>query len=227
MCFSASASFGAGAVLSVIGVSSLRKVKSSHEAFFAGIPLLFAIQQITEGFLWLSLSNPVYAPARWPATYIFLFFAQIVWPFWVPYSILKLENEKKRKKVLKVLAALGALVSLYLGYCLISFNVEAKVFGQHISYEQDYPESLSRYGGALYIIATILPPFFSGFKKMWSLGTAILISYIITTIFYTDYIVSVWCFFAAVISVTVFVIMTEVKKLNKDHLLVRVQERWT
>lgn len=215
MCFSASASFGAGVVLTVIGIASIKKAETRSQVVFASIPLIFAIQQITEGFLWLALSNPDFAMLRWPTTYIFLFFAQIVWPFWVPFSILKLEKEPRRKKTERVLMVIGAVVSLYLAYCLISFRVEAKIIGMHISYEQDYPAGLKRYGGILYIIATVTPPFFSSIKRMWTLGAAILISYFLTTIFYTDYIVSVWCFFASIISVAVLATLFEIKKSNE------------
>ena len=51
MCFSAPASFIAGTALSAIGVAALRKTKSRSEVPFAMIPLLFGIQQVTEGVL--------------------------------------------------------------------------------------------------------------------------------------------------------------------------------
>src|SRR5476649_1319487 len=105
MCFSASASFGAGAVLLVMGITSLKKSSKPSQILFASIPLFFALQQITEGFLWLSLLHPLYASCRWPATYLFLLFAQIIWPIWVPLSIRLLEKKPNRKKWLN--AALG------------------------------------------------------------------------------------------------------------------------
>lgn len=223
MCFSASASFGAGVVLSIIGIASIKKAETRSQVVFASIPLIFAIQQITEGFLWLSLSNPNFALLRWPTTYIFLFFAQIVWPFWVPFSILLLEKELRRKKTERVLMIIGSVVSLYLAYCLISFPVEANIIGMHISYKQNYPADLSKYGGLLYIIATIVPPLFSSIKRMWTLGTAILVSYIMTTIFYTDYIVSVWCFFASIISIAVLAILFEMKKSSEKLTFVKTE----
>jgi hypothetical protein len=215
MCFSASASFGAGVVLSVIGVASIKKAQAPSQIFFASIPLIFAVQQITEGFGWISLSNPAYASLQQVTTYIFLFFAQVVWPVWVPFAILKLERRERRKRAEIVLVGAGALVSLYLAYCLLSFPVEAKILGYHISYKQNYPAVLSRYCGFLYIIATIVPPFFSHIRRMWMLGITILISYIITTIVYTDYVVSAWCFFASIISIAVFAILHELNNPNK------------
>lgn len=215
MCFSASASFGAGVVLSVIGVASIKKAKSPSQIIFASIPLIFAVQQITEGFLWLSLSNPNYASLQQVTTYNFLFFAQVAWPVWVPFAILKLEPKERRRKSEKILVGIGALVSIYLAYCLLSFQVEAKIVEHHISYKQNYPVLIARYCGFLYIVATIFPPFFSRIKRMWMLGTTILISYLITTILYTDYIISVWCFFASIISIAVYAIIYELNNPNK------------
>ena len=93
--------------------------------------------------------------------------------------------------------------------------VEAKIIGYHISYQQDFPAAISNYCGGLYIVATIVPPFFSRIRRMWMFGATILISYIITKIFYTDFIVSVWCFFASVISIAVFAILYELNNPNK------------
>lgn len=215
MCFSASASFSAGIVLSAVGIASIKKAHQPSHFAFAGIPLIFSAQQITEGFLWLALSNSTFASLQNITTYVFLFIAQIIWPFAVPLAILLLEKKENRKLAQKILVVIGAVVSLYLAYCLLNFNVEAKIIGYHISYEQNYPKELSRYGGVLYFIATIAPSIFSGIKRMWLLGTTILISYIITTIFYVDYIVSVWCFFASVISITVYLIMRELQRSDQ------------
>ena len=218
MCFSVEASFGAGIVLSVIGIASIKKVQSPSQIAFASIPLIFSVQQITEGFLWLALSNPVYASLQQVTTYTFLFLAQIVWPLWVPLAILLVEKKDKRKTTQKLLVAIGVVLSFYLAYCLLSYNVQAKIIGFHISYEQDYPVRLSLVVEVIYFIATITPPFFSTIKRMWLLGVAILISYIITIEFYEDYFVSVWCFFASVISILVFVIMHGIKKSHKKPL---------
>jgi hypothetical protein len=212
MCFSASASFGAGIVLTVIGIASIKKVQSPSQIFFASIPLIFAVQQIMEGFLWLALLNPAYASLQKFTTYIFLFFAQVVWPFWVPYAILKLEIRERRKRVDFFLVGIGVLVSSYLTFCLFLFNVEAEILEYHISYNQDYPAVISHYFGFFYIIATIAPSFFSRIRHMWVFGMTVLISYIISKIFYSDYVVSVWCFFASIISIAVLAILYEYNK---------------
>jgi len=215
MCFSAGASFGAGAILSIVGVASIRKAQSPSKILFASIPLLFAMQQITEGFLWLSLTDPAYASLQQVATYNFLFFAQVAWPIWVPLSILKLEPKERQRTIENLLVGVGALVSLYFAYCLLCYHVEAQVIGYHISYTQEYPSLFGRYVGLLYGLATLAPPFFSRLKRMWLLGVTVLLSYIITTILYTDYIVSVWCFFASIISIAIYAIMRNMKSDNQ------------
>jgi len=220
MCFSTEASFTAGVVLTAIGVGTLKKAKSGNEIFFASIPLIFAAQQFTEGFLWLALTGKASTAFAVPATYIFLIFAQVIWPLWVPLAILKLEKFEKRKKILKLFLIMGVLVAIYNSYCLITYHATGSIVGMHISYNQDYHTVFSNYIGFFYVVTTTVSPFFSSIKRMWALSTAIFISYIVTTFFYEDYFVSVWCFFASVISITIYAVMQEIRKPVQKEILV-------
>ena len=101
MCFSASASFIAGITLTAAGVISLKQVQQPSHRFFGAIPLLFGIQQLCEGFVWLSLSDPGFASWHDPAKYGFLFFAQIIWPSWIPIAFRGIEPSPKRKKIMR------------------------------------------------------------------------------------------------------------------------------
>lgn len=74
MCFSASASFGAGVVLSTIGIITFKKTEAKSQLVFASIPFIFAVQQISEGFLWLALANPSYAFLEKFTSHAFVFF---------------------------------------------------------------------------------------------------------------------------------------------------------
>ena len=51
MCFSATASFSVGALLIGIGALTLKTAKHRREWPLAAIPLLFAIQQLSEGVI--------------------------------------------------------------------------------------------------------------------------------------------------------------------------------
>lgn len=211
MCFSATASFGAGIFLAAVGVSTLKKVRDPSAIYFASIPLIFSFQQLSEGFLWLSLSYPNYASLEAISTYTFLFFAHILWPLWIPFALFKLEKNQKSKKHLQFSLGMGVIVSFYLAYCLIVYEVDAKIIGYHISYILKYPISINNYEDLLYSIATIAPCFISTIKRMWILGVVITVSYAITQLFYADYVISVWCFFAAIISAIVTLIMPKLQ----------------
>lgn len=219
MCFSASASFTAGAVLTLIGTVSLKKATQRHEKFFASIPFLFGVQQLSEGFLWLALSDSRFVFLQGFTTYTFLFFAQVLWPIWVPLSVFLVDKKNNRRGALIPLIAIGGLVSGYLTYCLVAYPVNASIVGHHVHYQQDYPTNISLYGGILYVVATITPPLFSKIKHMWLLSAAILISYIMTTILYPNYLVSVWCFFASIISISVLAIMFQVRKADRKNAM--------
>ena len=219
MCFSATASFGAGIVLSGIGAATLQKTHHRSQRMFAAIPFIFSIQQFAEGLLWLSMTQPSYEELRTPATYFFLFIAQVIWPIWVPSSILKLENPKSASGTQKMLVIVGAMVSVYLLTCLLIFNVEANITGNHIAYTQNYPSSIIPVSGILYIIATIAPSFFSAHPRMKLLGIAVSVSYIVTAIFYQHYIISVWCFFAAIVSISIYAILFYRKRDHTQSLM--------
>lgn len=218
MCFSASASFTSGVVLTVIGIASLKKIQHPSTQLFASIPLLFGVQQIAEGILWITIPHPDYRNMQNVFTYLFLFFAQILWPFWVPLSILIHEKNDKNKKILKVFLAAGIMVSVYLSCCLLSFNVEAKIEGRHIKYIQDYPSIFRGYGTILYAVATVAPAFFSSIKKIWIFGVAIVISYVVSAIFYEHYVLSVWCFFLAIISLSIYLIIRDIRVSEKRKI---------
>ena len=125
MCFSATASFGASAVLGAIGILAVAKAKSKPQRVFGSIPLVFAVQQLTEGLLWLSLKDPGLASCRPFLTYTFLVFAMVVWPFWIPFTIWLLEKDQKRKRLIKGFVWVGALVAI--GVCIILFSYPVEV----------------------------------------------------------------------------------------------------
>lgn len=219
MCFSASASFGMSALLLGAGVVAVKKAKRPSQIPFAAIPIIFSIQQFIEGVLWLSLTNAAYSEWHQIATYIFLVFAQVVWPFWVPFSMYLMESDKRRKKVMAGLIGLGSAVALYLAFCLSNYAVNSGVSDFHIRYDLDFPFYLVKYIGIFYFIPTVIPSFVSSVSRTNILGVIILTSFIVSKLFFGEYVISVWCFFAAAASVMVLIIMTSFKtypeKLNE------------
>ncbi|MBK7566936.1 MAG: hypothetical protein IPI31_03845 [Bacteroidetes bacterium] len=220
MCFSETASFGAAAILTTIGVFTLKKVEKPNQILFASIPLIFAAQQFTEGFVWMSLLHPKYAGLEYISTFLFLFFAQVLWPLFVPLSMFIMEKTKSRKTILMSFAILGIVVALYRFYWLLDVNVEAKIIEQHITYKFDTRSDFTKFYSVVYFLTTVTSTFISSGKKMKTLGIAILISVIISRIFFYHYFISVWCFMAAIISVFVYIIIKEMNR--KENLKTEV-----
>ena len=212
MCFSPEASFVGGVVISSIGVAAIKKIHKPSQIIFASIPLFFGIQQIAEGFLWLALLSPEYAHVQKFSTYIFLIMARVLWPMLIPLSVLLMEENNKRKKILLVLLVMGLSVSLYYTYCLLFLNVTPQIMGYHIQYKSDFPESLATVVFIIYFIASITPFFVSSSKRIYLLGILFFLAGMVTAIYFTQYLTSVWCFFAAVISVVIFWILRDLKR---------------
>jgi hypothetical protein len=219
MCFSPEASFAGGFIISSIGIATITKVHKPSQLLFASIPLFFGIQQVVEGILWLTIPYPEYFHIKKIATYFFLVMADFLWPMMIPLSVLFMEENTKRKKILRIFLAMGLSLSLYYAYCLLFYNVNPEISGYHIFYKTDFPKSLSMPAFIVYLIVTITPLFISGIKRTHILGILMFLSCLVTAIFFTQYLTSVWCFFAALISGVVFWILSDAKKVfNFDKL---------
>ena len=214
MCFSAGASFGAAAVLGGIGVLTLRKVSTRSQIMYASIPLLFAIQQVSEGLLWLSLSYSEYGPWQTPATYFFLFFAQFLWPIWIPGAILLMERNKNRKKILWIPVIAGVIGSSILAYRMIFNAVYAQIEDHHISYVIGSTQLQMIISSVMYVIAILAPSFISSARGIKAIAFLLVISLLATKIMYEAYLISVWCFFAATISILIY----RVLKLEQEEV---------
>jgi hypothetical protein len=216
MCFSPAASFTAAAVLSVAGIAALRISTTGPQRVLSGIPLLFALQQVTEGVLWMSLADPSLGHLAPWAMYGFLLFAQVIWPVYVPFSMFVFEQVAARKKLIGMLMAAGLLFGAYSAWCLYAWPVSAEIEAHHIRYNLGYALSQKWYYGLLYFIPTILAPLAASDKKLHWLGYLFLGSYIVARVLFHFYVISVWCFFGAIISIAVLLIIV---RQNKQQAL--------
>jgi len=212
MCFSASASFTSGVLLTFIGTETLRKVHKSSQIVFAGIAIFFASQQFAEGVVWTAMAHPGYDGVQKTAAYIFVIMAQVIWPLLIPLSVLLMEDNRIRKRILFALLGAGSAVALYYLYRLVFYNIHAKISGRHIAYQSAVQDSFAKIALILYLAATIGPLFVSSIKRMYILGIIMAISFMVSAVFYTRCLTSVWCFFAAVMSFAIFYIIRDAHK---------------
>jgi hypothetical protein len=200
MCFSATASFTAGTALTLIGGASIAQTKSRNEWMFASMPLLFGIQQFIEGVIWLSFGMPVLSQIM---GYGFLFFSHVLWPTFVPLSIFFLERSPLRRKLLTIFVIMGAVVSLYFLYYLFTENVKPEIAYKSIAYVG--PHFFVTFILSPYTIATCASCLLSSHRIVNLFGVVTFLSAVIAFRFYEYTFVSVWCFFAAILSAIVLV----------------------
>jgi|WetSurMetagenome_2_1015567.scaffolds.fasta_scaffold01557_3 hypothetical protein len=215
MCFSAGASFTAGAALTVAGMATTASVRRPAQRLFSIIPLIFGIQQVAEGWVWVTLQNPGNEALQKFATYFFMIVADVVWPVLIPASILMFEESPERRKILKILLGGGAVLSLYYGTCLALVPQTPEVLNCHINYSGEFVHALIIPAFLLYLVVTIPPFFISTVKWMRWLGTAMFVSVSIAAIFYVKNVSSVWCYFAAVLSILMLFVIREDNKARE------------
>lgn len=167
----------------------------------AMLPIFFGIQQFSEGLVWLSLSDVSFFKN------IFLFFAYFFWPVWIPFSLWIAEKDPKNKRLLFLCLILGIAVGASFG--LVIPDIIPVMYRHSIHYASlhKYSKEAIYIGTALYGIATIAPFFISTLRKAWIVGSLILLSGIIVYWIDNFYFVSMWCFVAAIISLTLLFIL--------------------
>lgn len=200
MCFSATASFVAGSTLSAAGAGVLRWRRSRAELPYAAIPLLFGIQQLVEGVIWLTFrfDSPVLNPAM---TFVYSVFSHALWPMYVPFAALAIEPRASRRRWMLAFGAAGGAAGLYLLFNMLRFPVEARAIGGHIEYASPHFYALLVMAG--YLAGTCLSLLFSSHRTVALFGAAALVSFLASYLFYTRWLISVWCFFAAALSLLV------------------------
>jgi hypothetical protein len=205
MCFSATGSFGAAPVLAGIGAVSMAKDKLPSHRLLALVPLLFAAQQVAEGVVWVTFDHPSWGWLRLLSVAIFLAFALVVWPTWVPLALWAAETNPRRRKVLSVLAWVGAGVSVYAGIHLTRGQPTAHVTGHSIaySYAETGPALVLALYLPTYVIPAVVPFFVSTMRKAKIMGGALTASLLLTFIIERQALTSVWCFFAATLSIVI------------------------
>lgn len=201
MCFSAAANFVGSGVLATVGVATLTKVKHRRELLFASLPLLFAIHQFIEGFVWLGLDGMLSPKITHNMGAAFMLYAQGLLPFLLPLSVLLFEpNAKSRRRMLPFLV-IGTLTTLFILWALTAYPTEVFVKGNSIVYINRATNNVTV--AIFYVIATCGSLLFSKVKDMVIFGLANLAILLTVMAFKRYAFTSLWCAYAAVVSVII------------------------
>jgi len=213
MCFSATASFGVAAPLLPVGVYCMQRAARVDARWvpFAAYPLAFGLQQAFEGAVWIGIDSGD-AALTGAAAQGFLFFAYFFWLSWVPLSILALERGARRRRALVAVTVLGGLygASLYLPLLLHGDWLSITVVQRSILYEPRliYDGILDREILRVVYAAIIVGSLFVSSVSQIRVFAALIFASVIGAYLYFNYaFTSVWCFFAAILSLYVLYIV--------------------
>ena len=201
MCFSAAANFVGSTALAGIGVVTLTKVKHRRELLFASLPLLFAVHQFIEGFVWLGLDGILSPKITHNMGAAFMLYAQGLLPFLLPLSVLLFEPTAKARRVMWPFLAIGTATTLYILWALTAYPTQIYVVSNSIVYMNQATNNTAV--AIFYVIATCGSLFFSKVKAMVAFGAANLAILLIVMAFKRYAFTSLWCAYAAIASIII------------------------
>jgi hypothetical protein len=176
VCFSESASLVSGVAITGVGVATLRMVPDRRQLPFAALPLIFGVHQVLEGVVWRQLEQSAHVAVRTPAVELWLLIAWLVLPIWVPLAVRWFEPDAE---------------------------TAVRISGHHLVYtlpvEPGWPLAIP------YVAATCLAMILSSHRFVVAFGLALLGSLAVTALMDARALSSVWCFFAALLSVSLFI----------------------
>jgi hypothetical protein len=201
VCFSAAANFVGSGVLGTLGVITLTKVKHRRELLFASLPILFAVHQLIEGFVWLGLDGALPPKVAHDMGAAFMLYAQGLLPFLLPLSVLLFEpNVKSRRRMLPFLV-IGGATTLYMLWALTAYSQQVFIKDNSIVYIN--PATNNTAVAVAYVIATCGSLFFSQVTDMKIFGVANLVILLAVMAIKRYAFTSLWCAYAAVASVII------------------------
>ncbi|WP_107670729.1 DUF6629 family protein [Cyanothece sp. BG0011] len=208
MCFSATVSFSVAGSLLILGIGTLKQTSSKREVLLSSFPCLFALQQSLEGLVWIGINNNSLNQVTMIGTYGFLLFATFLWLILSPVSIYFLEKDNHKKQKLLILTLLGLLLGSYLFTWIMYYGIQPQIFSGNIFYDLRFIPlfAVCKY---LYLSIITLPFLIIEFTPLKLFGSLIIISFIMSQLFFQVTLVSVWCFFAALLSGFLYLIMNQ------------------
>ncbi|HXN27668.1 MAG TPA: DUF6629 family protein [Candidatus Acidoferrales bacterium] len=215
MCFSATANFVGSTALGAVGVVTLTKVKHRRELLFASLPLLFAIHQFIEGFVWLGLDGYLSPTMTHNMGAAFMLYAQGLLPFLLPLSVLLFEPDGKGRRRMLPFLGIGVGTTLYILWALTAYPLQLYVRGNSIVYINQATNNTAV--AVLYVIATCGSLFFSEVKPMVIFGFANLVILLTVMAFKRYAFTSLWCAYAAIASVIILAYFWRTSKHRPLH----------
>lgn len=227
MCFSAEVSYTAAVILVPLGGIAMNRAYQTDRKYLpiATLPLLFGLQQLSEGLVWTSgQSNNQSLVGTFSLAY--MFFSWLAWPVWVPFSTYFLEP-CRRRHVYLVFAVLGGMLGAiqyfpyfaHQGWLVTRFLPYAIVYDGTVLFDFIVRRELTY---AVYLFVIIAPLLSSSHRRANVFGLLISLVVIVVYLFFRYAYISFFCIGGALMSLyIVYMIFIE----TAEHGLTGVAER--
>ena len=219
--FSIILNFTLSGALFVVAILTFMKVSTPREVVFASLPLLFALHQFTQGFVWLGMYGLIGPRPLELAEGIFVFYAQGLLQFLVPLSLWLIEPAGTRRKLIGVLMVIGGILAAYTLYGLAIEPTSVYVKNHVLVYVNEWTDRA--WIGILYVLTTCGSLLLSRSIAIQLFGLLNFIFLVLVYLFIPYGLTSVWCLYAAAISVLLYFYFVErridfLQKLKKKEV---------
>jgi Family of unknown function (DUF6629) len=209
MCFSATVSYSAAAVLVPTGLYTVHQARRLQPQYWlwALVPVFFGFQQTFEGRIWQEI-DAGNTGAAVPLALGFLFFSHFLWLWWIPLCSYVVESGKIRKWVIGGFAAFGAFAGA-LVYSAMLFHSEwmsvalrghSIIYNFSVPYRNPFIIHLPVTPVTLYGLTILVPLLISSHRLIMIFGILTALSMALASEIHNGAFISVWCFFAAALS---------------------------
>jgi len=166
-------------------------------------PAIFALAIVGPIAMWLYLNGGFHrTPVSLIAQYVYLTFALVWWPSYMPLAVALAEPVPWRRRWSFAALVGGLCVSAFDIYYLLTTDFSPTVVGHSIQYGDAALTIRMTYGAV-----SLLPLFITSIPKLWTLGALGLVTFFIAEVFFPLTFISVWCILAAVSSVILWYVV--------------------
>ena len=210
-------------IIGVVGIKTLRRVSSPNEVVFASLPLLFALHEFTQGFVWLGVYGYINPRALEIAETLFVFYAQGLLQFLVPLAIWLIEPQGIRKNIIAILMVVGGLLSLYTlwGLSVVPTTVSLQ---NHLLY---YVNPTTDYHSVaiIYLLTTCGSLLLSSNISIQLFGWLNVLGINLVYWIVPEGVTSVWCLYAAIVSTILYLHFIN-RRIEFLEILKRNESQW-
>jgi hypothetical protein len=210
MCFSVTADLAAGAALLPVAALTLREVRHWREVPFAALPAVFAAHQLIEALVWAQRDGRVSAETGHLAALVYVFIAWPLLPALVPIAVILLEPRQARRRM-SPFVAMGVVVAAYLATVVLTRPVVVVLHPHALEYRTGVTHPLV--WATLYVVAIVGALVTSSHRLVVVFGVLNLAGLIVVAVAYFDAFTSLWCAYAAMSSLAVWLQMRSRRRL--------------